>query len=234
MAHPNGSIDYHTLVLLQFFQHILSVPILPNRIPLAELPKLVSRIPWDDLSLISLPNQHNHLATAMNNLISSVERSSRPHVLANLLAFLPPRYSKFPGPILASYLEMYTALLEGLNLGQLVAPQVGTTTSTGPSVIKKSAMDVDSSDTDEESAMDVDVPHHSQPIDFTFTSDQSQAMLDSRTISRLATLSSPKHLSALLSATSRSPTSREPFFRHVLLHIPRYVYRLDKEFLSSF
>ena len=233
MTHPNGSIDYRTLALLQFFQHILSVPILPNRIPLAELPKLVSRIPWDDLSLISLPNQHNPLATAMNNLISSVERSSRPHVLANLLAFLPPRYSKFPGPILASYLEMYTALLEGLNLGQLVAPEVGTT-STGPSVIKKSAMDVDSSDTDEESSMDVDAPHHSQPIDFTLKNDQSQAMLDSRTISRLATLSSQKHLSALLSATSRSPTSREPFFRHVFLHIPCYVYRLDKEFFSSF
>jgi ubiquitin-protein ligase E3 C len=216
---PNGSIDYYTLVLLQFFQHILSVPILPNRIPLTELPKFVSRIPWADLPLIALPNEHNPLVTTMNDLISSLERSSRPHVLANLLAFLPPRYSKLPGSALASYLEMYTALLDGINIGQLVSPQVGTTVGVGPPVVKKSSMNVDSSDTDDDSAMDVDVPHHSQPIDSTSKDTQLGNVLDSRTISRLATLSTPGHLSSLLSAISRNPTSREQFFRHVLLDI---------------
>ena len=215
-AAPTASIDSSTyeLALLQFFRHILSVPLLPNRIPLTELPRLVSRIPWADLPLVaSSPlNEHGTPRMTLNDLISSVERSSRPHTLANLLAFLPPRYTKLPRIALASYLEIYTVLLDGLNIEPLEAPQA---TNARPSVIKQATMDGDSSDTENDTAMDVDVPGHHQQIDSIGKGEHFRNGLDSRTISRLSTLFNPTHLSSLLSATSRNPTSREQFFRHV-------------------
>lgn len=221
MTSLNGSLDYptYTLALLHFFKHILSVPILPNRIPLTELPKLVSRIPWDDVPVVasSSNTEYSSRPATLNDLVSSVERSSFPHVLANLLAFLPPRYPKLQGAALESYLEIYTLLLDGLVNGQLEVPQVNTATSVGPSVVKQTAVDGDDSDDSDDNAMDVDVSRQSQVIESASKDVRTTTVLDSRTLSRLATLSTPAHLSSLLSATSRSTTSREQFFRHVLL-----------------
>lgn len=234
MASPNGSQDHlgYTLTLVQFFKHVLSVPLLPNRIPLTELPKLVSRIPWDAVPLVtsSSNTEARSLPATLSDLVSSVERPSFPHVLANLLAFLPPRYAKLPGAVLESYLEIYTLLLDGLNNGQLEAPQVNTLTP-GPPVDKQATIDGDDSESDDDNAMDVDVPRQPQPIGPALKDVQTRTVLDSRTLSRLATLSTPAHLSSLLSATSRSTTLRVQFFRHVHPHFWRH--RTDKELSST-
>ncbi|KAF8531258.1 hypothetical protein JB92DRAFT_2852681 [Gautieria morchelliformis] len=235
MASPNGSLDYsiYAHTLLQFFKHILTVAILPNRIPLTELPKLVSRIPWDDLPLVasSSPIERSSPPKGLNYLVSSIERPSRPHVLANLLAFLPPRYAKLSGATLASYLKMYIALLDGLNIGQLKASHVSAM-SAGPSVAKQSATDGDSSDNDDDNAMDVDISRHSQLIGASSQGIVPETALDSRTLSRLAVLSTPTHLSSLSSATSRYPTSQEQFYKFVLSLTSKIPHKRDQIWTS--
>ncbi|KAF8580133.1 HECT-domain-containing protein [Ramaria rubella] len=194
------------IALLQFVTHVLAVPILPNRIPLTELPQLVSRIPWADFPLIyfSLICGDIIPPTTVIALVATIEKSSRPHVLANLLAFLPPRYAKLPPESLAAYLELYTTLMDSVKPGQLVAP------ATSLSIPKQAAIDSDSGSEDE-AAMDVDVQGPSQ-----VTQTEPAVSLDTRTLSRLTVLTTPAHLSSLLVATSHSSMAREQFFRFVL------------------
>lgn len=209
--------SHYALSFLQFLTHILAVPLLPNRIPLSEIPKLVSRIPWEDLpSIVSSPHSTSLFTSpTLEDVVSNIERPSRPHILANLLAFVPPRYAKLSEAALVAYLQLYTALLDAVKPGDLEPP----TNIAGPGAaipaVKQSGDD--DSDSDDDVSMDVDQPTSSR---VTTTSKKSSpvqveavAPLDSRTLSRLATLTAPSHLSSLLTTTSRHSRSREILFR---------------------
>ena len=187
--------DY-PFALLHFFEYILSVPLFPNRIPLKELPSLVARVPWDDLSSIpSFAEQETSIPPSMNILITQTSMSVRPHILANLLAFLAPRYTKLASRTLAGYLELYSELLDSIEPGVL-EPIKESGAATGHAIVR-----VDSSDS--EDAMDMDQEER-KPI---------TPPLDSRTMTRLNSLYSQSSLSGLLAASSRGPESRILFFR---------------------
>ncbi|KAF8527427.1 HECT-domain-containing protein [Hysterangium stoloniferum] len=210
-SHLSGSSTSYALAFLDFFVHILSVPLLPNRIPLKELPLLVSCIPWGDLPLFtSLPQTSS---STLNDLVLRIPRSLRPHVLANVLAFLSPRYIKLSSTALASYLELYADLLDSISPNQLETKPINQTNLATSSVTKPSVVH-DESDSDEDDVMDIDVSPPNQST--SLPSMDSKASLDSRTISRLSNLTTAAHIISLLSATARHPDARPQLFRLIL------------------
>ena len=74
--------------LVSFFAGILTVPLLPNRLPLPALTFLAPRIPLQ------------HLAAALAPPILAQLPADAPRIdlLANLAAFAPPRYTALPAP----------------------------------------------------------------------------------------------------------------------------------------
>ena len=197
------STNVYSLALLHFFQYILTISLLPNRLPLKELPQVVARVPWDDLpSISSLPQGNYSLPSSLSELVSLLPSSSAPHVLANLIAFLTPRYAKLFSQTLASYLVLYSELLGSIEPGVLEPIKIRQEVSSTTVVRRTSADDSDSDD-----AMDVDVRPTELPP-------QPQwPVLDSRTMNRLNSLPSLASVSALLASTSRSSTARLEFFR---------------------
>ena len=243
--HGPGRDPNHTLAFSQFLTHVLAVPLLPNRIPLTELPHLVSRIPWADLPFVVTATSSSAVASSFSSILKDtvlrMERLSFPHVLANLLAFLPPRYAKLPAASLASYLELYTALLEGVHPEEIEPPQAKVTSSAGPSAIKQATEEEDS-ESDDDVVMDLDVPRPSRfiassvkiPAAISPVQAEVVVRLDARTLSRLAILTSPTHISSLLVATSRHPETRERLFRCApCVTLTDYAGSTDKFFSNS-
>lgn len=184
---------------------ILVVPLLPNRIPIKVLSYFSSRIPWTKLK--SLPS-------SLNQLVSGIPVSSRPHVLANLMAFIPPHYSKLPPAVISSYVRLYYLLLDTID-SRVLEGRTGKPASNDER--EKGVVFHDDVDTDDE---DVDFSQKSlsgQHLDTSAAN--SSNLLDSRTLNRLSAMTKPSHLSALLLATSSNVDARADFFRLVLLLI---------------
>ncbi|KAJ6615220.1 hypothetical protein B0H10DRAFT_2164909 [Mycena sp. CBHHK59/15] len=84
--------------------HILTIPLLPNRLPISSLTVFSSKLP---LSALRQLNDNF-------SFISSIGSEGSLNLLANLLAFTPARYSKLSSDSLESYLRLLTALMESL------------------------------------------------------------------------------------------------------------------------
>ncbi|KIJ54357.1 hypothetical protein M422DRAFT_25280 [Sphaerobolus stellatus SS14] len=223
---PAASQSDYLLGLLHFFEYILSTPLLPNRIPLKELPQLVTRLPWDELPAIaSFAEQETWIPPSLNVLISQTSPSVRPHILANVLAFLTPRYNKLSSGTLALYLELYSELLDSLEPGVL-EPAKFRQDST--SIVKQAVVENHISDDDDD--MDVDVPRQEEQT--RAQPSPSTPSLDSRTVTRLSSLYSQSSLSSLLAVSSRSTESRVQFFKFILSLIGGYPSKQDRIWTS--
>lgn len=170
------------------FLFILTIPLLPNRLPLPSLTALSSRLPLATLSILD---------PAIPSLINSTSIEGRIHLLANLLAFTTPRYRILPASALDTYLHILTSLLNSIPINCLHPPTPGqksSTTSWAPS---------DSDSDDEDSTIRVTAVS-------TFTPPPPPVLppLDARTVKRLQTLSDPTHINALLTATISHPSTR--------------------------
>ncbi|KAH9054061.1 HECT-domain-containing protein [Lactarius deliciosus] len=128
-SHPESFIDAYTLLI----QHVLSLPLLPNRLPLASLTHLSANLPLAAASVLSpsIPQ----LATALG-----VE--AKVHIIANLAAFVPPRYPSLPPASLTALLHLMANIMGTLPIGALEPPS---STSNGKHVaITESDSDSDS------------------------------------------------------------------------------------------
>ncbi|KAJ7455748.1 HECT-domain-containing protein [Mycena latifolia] len=77
--------------------HILTLPLLPNRLPLPALTALSAKLP---------------LATVQTEpVVASLGAEDALHLLANLMAFAPARYARLPRSALDAYLRLLSALL---------------------------------------------------------------------------------------------------------------------------
>lgn len=187
-----------TFPFTQFFHYLLVIPLLPNRIPIKALPYFASKIPWAQLTVLS---------SSLNQLVYDISEPSRAHVLANLMAFIPPHYSKFPPPVLASYIQLYSVLLDSVDskiLEGRSAKQVATLANDKEKVVVLH----DDMDTDDE-----DIGFNQNHINDRPDTSSPTHMLDTRTLNRLSTLTKSSHLSALLLATSHNVNVRGDFFR---------------------
>ncbi|KAJ6596287.1 HECT-domain-containing protein [Mycena vulgaris] len=98
--YPESSIEYaqtFTAVVV----HILTIPLLPNRIPIASLTALSAKLPLSALSLLGDP----HL------FLDSIGTDDAIHLISNFLAFTPARYTRLSSDSLSAYLLLLTVLL---------------------------------------------------------------------------------------------------------------------------
>src|SRR5690242_1441462 len=87
----------------QFVSYILTVPLLPNRMPIETLSTFTSRLPLDNVLL--------HLAGTSLATITSLPQYKVTPLLANVLAFGYQRVAKMSPAVSNAYLRVLTALL---------------------------------------------------------------------------------------------------------------------------
>ncbi|KAJ7227472.1 HECT-domain-containing protein [Mycena pura] len=184
--------DGYSESLAALVSSILTIPLLPYRLPLQSLSQLSSHLPFASFVLLPPP-------------ASSLTITDKIHLVANLMAFTPPRYGVLPAPALTAYLNLLTALLDSIPCNafdgkpQLSAAPVSTSAN------------IDS-DSDDES-----LPVVSVVSSFTSNPPPPLPILDARTQKRLSTLIAPAHLNSLLSITLKHPdTTRMALYCMIL------------------
>ncbi|TFY50448.1 hypothetical protein EVJ58_g11046, partial [Rhodofomes roseus] len=96
---PLSQGSLHAQTLPQVLTHILSIPLLPNRLPLTALTAFSARLPLSSLHVAS---------PAIPSIIADpvlAEPEPKVHLIANLVVLTSPRYSKLPAQALEAYLE---------------------------------------------------------------------------------------------------------------------------------
>ncbi|KAJ6620089.1 HECT-domain-containing protein [Mycena sp. CBHHK59/15] len=172
---------------------ILTIPLLPNRLPIPSLTHLSAHLPLASLALLA----------------PSADRpstSDKIHLVANLMAFTPPRYAALPAPALTTYFNLLTDLFDSLPTNPF-----DNTSQRSASTTAVPSADIDS-DSDNESRPVVSVVSSFNP-----DPPPSLPVLDARTLKRLSTLVTPAHLSSLLTVTQKHPdATRKALFRMLL------------------
>jgi ubiquitin-protein ligase E3 C len=172
-----ASESLYTTALVQLFIHLLAVPLLPNRLPLPSLTLLSKSIPF-----ASLPSAHSAIVTTL----PATSLDHKVHILANLLAFVPPRYAALPPRALAAYLDLLAQLL-GVIPPNALEPASPEKT---PAASASWALDPDDADTIRVERVDT----------FATTPAAKMPTLDAKTLARLGTLSASTHIRALVGA----------------------------------
>ncbi|KAF9456890.1 hypothetical protein BDZ94DRAFT_1274548 [Collybia nuda] len=158
----------HAGSLTDLLTHILSIPLLPNRLPAPSLAHLSSKVPFLHLPTIA---------------VSTLAPEARPHLLATLHVFVTPRYKLLPPNALGAYLTLITNLLNGTP-AQTLNP--------APPKSSKSLNSVYDSDSDaDSSSIRVSIVSSFTPLPVV-------QKLDAKTLKRLNTLYSAQHIAALL------------------------------------
>lgn len=183
--------------LIGLFSDILTISLLPNRMPIPSLTHFSSTLPFAQLPLLE-----PHVS-----VICTKGTEFKVNLVANLLAFTPPRYAILQS-VLPSYLSLLTAVLNSLPVNALDPPAASTSSwSHG-----------DSDDEDHHTVVSVVTDFNAVPL----------PTLDPRTAKRLQTLPSPQHLSSIiancrssiitfiLSLTSVWPAKRDTVLTAVL------------------
>ncbi|KAJ3552359.1 hypothetical protein NM688_g4189 [Phlebia brevispora] len=167
----------YRLAVEDCFSYILSVPLLPNRLPIPSLTAFAPRIPFTSLDTISLPRVLTNLPEP------AIE--SRINLLANLSMFAPPRYSILSAAALSAYLHLTSEAMNGLPIHALEPPARETSAESATAW----------GDEDE------DEPVAQVEVVSSFTPRIKLPELDSKTRTRLQTLPSPGHITSLISAS---------------------------------
>lgn len=178
--------DVYKQALEDFVIHILTIPLLPNRLPIASLTFLAPRIPLTHLHLVDT-----------NQVIVRTSVEAKVHLLANMCAFTPPRYASLSAEALVAYLDLTLGLMSSLPVNALEPPQRGAQT------VATQAAWTDDSDSEHETQVTV--------VD-SFIPKVRLPDLDAKTRNRLQTLPSPTHLNSLLEAVHRHRTVQPALF----------------------
>ncbi|KAF8344658.1 hypothetical protein F5887DRAFT_1075265 [Amanita rubescens] len=105
----------HPQTVCQVVTNLVTIPLLPYRLPLKSLGSFSASMLFSDLNVVS-----PHLVTP---IVESLDESSRIHLLSNLVSFVPPRYPSLSKEAISAYLQLLTALLNSLPISSAAAPQ---------------------------------------------------------------------------------------------------------------
>lgn len=97
--------------LENFFVTVFFLPLYPNRLPVTQLPRLASGIPFRLIHQVSIAS----------SLKSIPNDSAAVHLLANLIAFYPSRYPVLHKEPFEAYLELISNIFSQLPVGSLGA-----------------------------------------------------------------------------------------------------------------
>ncbi|TFK70099.1 HECT-domain-containing protein [Pluteus cervinus] len=177
---PSTSSQYSEAILSLFFS-IFTIPLVPNRLPIPSLTHLSANLPLKDL----------HLLEPSLSRFSTLGSDARAHLLANVLMFVPPRYSALPDSCLSAYLRLLTTLFEGLPAHALQpSDQINQTN------IWTQIADMDEDDLPNQTRVRV-------VSNFELASPLPRPQLDTRTYKRLAVLPTLTHIKALLAVAQK-------------------------------
>jgi ubiquitin-protein ligase E3 C len=90
------------VILVELFRHILSIPLLLNRLPLLSITKLSAAIPYSHLDALEL------------TFIPLLPHESQANLLANISTIVAARYTQLSRPSLKVYLELLQRLMIGI------------------------------------------------------------------------------------------------------------------------
>ncbi|KAL0571569.1 ubiquitin-protein ligase (E3), partial [Marasmius crinis-equi] len=172
--------------------HILTIPLLPNRLPLQTLTALSSSLPLSQLGM----NDVQGLATQLT-------MEDKLHLLSNLLAFTTPRYPKLPKKALSAYLNLIADLLDPFPPNAF-DPEAAAAAA-------KSTIQDDEDDIQVRVVESFDAPPLPPPT-------LALPKIDAKTLKRIQGLVAPSHITSLMSATATatSTEARSHLFRVVL------------------
>ncbi|KAI0284136.1 HECT-domain-containing protein [Russula brevipes] len=88
-----------------FIRHILTLPLLPNRLPFTSLTQFSASLPLAAASVLS---------PSIPQLVYALGVEEKVHLLANMAAFAPPRYTTLPSASLATLLHLLAAVMSTL------------------------------------------------------------------------------------------------------------------------
>ncbi|THH16719.1 hypothetical protein EW146_g3984 [Bondarzewia mesenterica] len=198
LTHPFSSFNafpyLYSQSLMQLFEHILSIPLLPNRISIASLSTFSARLP-----IVSSLND-----ISLAHLVFELPTDRKIHLVSNLVTFLTPRYPKLTAPGLIAYLSILTSLLDSLPIHALEPPSLRKSTAVNR------GDELGSSSEDEDDAPRVTAVQSFAPPA------PPLPPLDSRTLKRLQNMISLSHLSSILKATQNYPSSRPELYSFLL------------------
>ncbi|KAK0440763.1 HECT-domain-containing protein [Armillaria borealis] len=107
--------DQYLQAIIGLFSDILTISLLPNRMPIPSLMHFSSTLPFAQLPLLE---PHFSVVCTKNT-------ESKVNLVANLLAFTSPHY-KMLQPVLPSYLSLVTAVFNALPVNALDPPAANT------------------------------------------------------------------------------------------------------------
>lgn len=179
--------DLYKQALEDMLSFILTIPLLPNRLPIASLTFLAPRIPLTSLHLIDASRVISNATTVEQKI----------HLLANLCAFAPPRYPTLSAESLAAYLNFTLSLMCLLPTHALEPPQRKAEAVAQP-------VWSDDSDSDHETQVAVVSSFAAPKVRL--------PELDTKTRNRLQTLPSATHINSLLEAVRKHRSAQLSLF----------------------
>lgn len=176
-SHPDLFSEAYTSLT----QHILTLPLLPNRLPLPSLTQFSANLPLHTATVLS---------PSISQLVSVLRVEAKLHLLANIAAFVPPRYATLPSASLTTLLRLSAAVMGSLPNGAL---QPKSSVAAGKQVAESD------SDSESENSIHLSIfPATLAPL----------PRIDERTSRRLQTLTAPTHINSLIRATHNHAVSR--------------------------
>lgn len=220
---------------------ILTVPLLPHRIPLASLTSLISSLPLEEILLQS------SLSPSFASQLDTLEAEPAAHLLANLLAFSSKRVANFSsGKVLAGYLGTVGTLMDRLPEGLFkLKKDEDDGDDKGKGKEKPEVIILEDSD-DEGNEEGVEAVHRARErvravaskdqdgdtsmnsflLPSTSPTSAPTLSLDPRTLSFLQVLPSREHLTSLLALSTRYSSTTRPslstFLIALLSSFPTY------------
>jgi len=208
-----------------FILSILSLPLLPNRIPLASLTALAG-MPIESILLRAN-------SSPFDSTLQTIDSKTAVHLLANILAFTGKRVATFSSSkVLCAYLRVLQILLDRLPVS-ILAQRAETNSSKGKPKEIETIVIQDSDDEEEVKISAVprsQFPTNSDPspassqilpemeID-SIEKPSQQFSLDPKTLTFISTIASRDHLLALLQLSSRYSSSSRPFLTAFLVSL---------------
>ncbi|KIM38451.1 hypothetical protein M413DRAFT_447711 [Hebeloma cylindrosporum] len=190
-TYPPESTQYAE-VFAEIVLNILTIPLLPNRVPLDYLPKFISQLPIAKLDTLN---------PLVPRILASTSNTSKINLVAHIHMFISPRYKLLPPPAFTTYLQLSTLLINGIPLSVFKPPS-----SKG----KKAPVH---KEPDSDSDYDTKVSVVSEFV--AMSTPSPPLVVDDRTKKRLQNIIAPAHLASLISITQSKPS----LFPHVISYL---------------
>ena len=186
--------ELYSTCFVYLIQYILTIPLLPNRLPLQLLTQFSSRLPLKDF----------HLLMPGAQALTSLDLLDTIHLLANFAMLVPPRYKTLSNQAFNAYLKITRSLI------LKVPPSAFNSPSSGPTS-QLNTWNPGNDDSDDDDDLSAAGPS-SQPA----PPKKLPFQLDAKVRSRLQTFGSTKHASALLAASNAQPSTRLELYGYFL------------------